>query len=614
MRTRAFSLVRSSSPLWVRLSLLLCSIVLTAASFAQPAPNAPASTPLVPKDRQATNIAIITIRGPIDSDGVTATSVQRRIRLAERAGADALIFEIDSPGGALDGVLRICNAIKRSSVQNSAAWINPDAYSGGAVIALACRRILINDPVSFGDAMPITGAPLIGMKTLTPEQLKKALPPLLAEVLDSARRHNQHFGQYIWDEYLVQAIVANDVELWYALHKPTNARVCIDRAEFNMLFPGQDSGGPTRLVGVPGAAQPPTENSPQPQPGVPAGSQKMAMVGADVESRQTVASQRPPISPTQAGNWELLAKATDGTAPATFKASDMVFFGLASNEMPVSNGQPTLAPIRSDADLLAFFQGKHILRYDSDWSEALVLFLTNWVVRGLLVVVFLIALFVEMTHPGAMVPGGIALIALIALVAPPMLIGMSGWWAIAAILLGLGLLVLEIFIFPGFGVPGVLGLALLFAGLVGTFLPRGDGFFPGMGDGGRSALHGSTVVLLAMFTAGVGIYLIAKHFKSLPILGRLVLHDAGTTEDSESFLADAMIDPAALAVRTGDVGTTITPMRPAGRVEFGERVIDAVAEFGFIPAGRSVRVVVSDGFKVGVEELRTPPASSPPSA
>ncbi|MDX2131699.1 MAG: NfeD family protein [Planctomycetota bacterium] len=583
-----------------RLVMLLCSL---AALWTSATAQAPAVGGGVPKDRQATNIAIITIRGEIDAQGVMAESVERRIRLAERAGADALVFEIDTPGGAVDSVLRICTAIKGSTVQNTAAWINRDAYSGGAIIALACRRILVNDPVNFGDAMPVSGGPLgIVPQEIPTELLKKVLTPLLSDVRDSARRHNEHFGAYLRDEYLVQSIVANDVELWYVRNRETGVRVAIDRAEFERLFPGADAGGPTRLAGLPqsggGGGSGAAESAPD--TGVPAGSRKMALVAGEVEGRQTISSRRPVINGADAGKWELLEKATDGTAPAMLKASDMMFFGLANNDV-LPTGE--VVHIRSDADVMAYFQGSNLLRLDRTWSEGLTLFLTNIVVRAVLVMIFLVALFVEMTHPGTFVPGLIALAALVALVAPPMLIGMSGWWAIAAIGIGIGLLLVEAFVLPGFGVAGVVGLVLLFAGLIGTFLPRGEGGFPGIGEGGRPAIYGSTAVLLATFTAGVVMYFIAKNFGSLPILGRLVLKDPGTTEESEGFLADAFPPSPAEGVKVGDEGVALTPLRPAGRVEVGERVIDAVAEFGFIDAGSRVRIVTMDGFRTGVERV-----------
>ncbi|GJQ31089.1 MAG: hypothetical protein HBSAPP03_29730 [Phycisphaerae bacterium] len=591
---------------WRIVAWCVLALIASASLWRPAAAQAPASGVAIPKDRQATNVAVITIHGEIDSEGVMARSVQRRIALAERAGANALVFDINTPGGSVDAVLKICTAIKRSTIGNTIAWINPDAYSGGAIIALACRRIVVNDPSSFGDAKPIAGGPL-GLPVggvVPPEMLKKILPPLLAEVVDSARRHNQFFGTYEWDEYLVQAFVADDVELWLARHPGTGLRVCIDRSEFEMLFPGQPTGGPTRVVGIPGAERqptPPTNIAPGTATPAPEGSTKIGMVATDVESRQVVSTQRPRFSRADAGHWELLEKVCDGTAPVTLKAADMMALGLAANDAP--SGATGFTPIRSDADLLAYVQGTNLIRLDQSWSEGLVLVLTHWTVRALLIVVFLVALFVEMTHAGAIVPGAIALVALAGLIAPPMLIGMAGWWALAAILLGIVLLMLEVFVFPGFGVAGVLGLVLLFVGLVGTFLPRGEGFFPGTGEGGSSALHGATVVLLSMFTAGVGMFFIAKHLKSLPVLGRLVLTDPGTTEESEGFLTEAMATPDT-GIPVGAEGVALTPMRPAGRVEIGERVVDAVAEFGFIDAGAKVRVVRRDGFSMGVEEIR----------
>lgn len=553
---------------------------------------------VVPASRKAQNLVVIPIHGEIDSQGVMAASVRRRVEMAERAGADALVFDIDSPGGDLSSVLAICNTIKGSTIKNTAAWINHDAYSGGAVVALACREIVINDPANFGDAKVVAGGPLgLTGQAIPRELLKKLLPPLIAEVVDSARRHNQEFGAYLWDEYLVQALVADDVELWLARHKTTGQTVCIDRAELESLFPGVSPGGPARLAGAPGTGSPGPAMGSSPGGDVPAGSPKLAAVANDVAARLTVNSARPTITPQNAAEWEVVEKVTDGTAAATLKAADMVYFRFAAND-PATGGTG-ITPIRNQADLKAFFGAKYVLRYEPSWSEGLVVFLTNIWVRGILIVVFLLAMFVEMTHPGVMAPGAVALIALVALIAPPMLLGMAGWWEVAAIVAGVLLLLVEIFVIPGFGVTGVVGVVLLFAGLVGTFVPAGGGLFPDSPQGKEGLLDGAVVTLLACVTACVGIYLIGRHFGSLPVLGRLVLKTHA--DDEEVGLLAAMDPDTELAARVGDRGVAITPMRPAGRVQVGERVIDAVAEFGYIPAGAAVKVVSVDGMRVGVD-------------
>ena len=104
----------------------------------------------------------------------------------------------------------------------------------------------------------------------------------------------------------------------------------------------------------------------------------------------------------------------------------------------------------------------------------------------------------------------------------------------------------------------------------------------------------------------MGIYFLAKHFASIPILNKLILKSAGDEEDFEGQLISAMDpDPAGDApAKVGEEGVAITPLRPAGRVEIGDRVIDAVADFGFIDSGAKVRVVSASPMRVAVEPVR----------
>ncbi len=580
------------------------ALLLAACCWSARAQEATAASSSVPAGRAARNVAVITIRGEIDRKGVMAQSVRRRIEAAARDGADAIVFEIDTPGGAVPTVLKICESVRASPVKNTVAWVNPQAYSGGAVIALACREIVVSGNASFGDAMPIMLNPmglLTGMaKAPTDKELlKKVLPPLIAEVTQSARAYNTAAGAYLRDEYLVQSIVANDVELWYVRNRETGVRLCIDRTEFEMLFPGESTGGPTRLASQAstGKLELPAPENPRQGIPVPAGSAKLAIASPEVSV--VAPSLRPRLTAQDAGAWELIDKVKDGSLPAVFKAEDMEHYGLANNETEVVEGTTRFRPIDSDADLKAHFGAMHLQRYEPTWSEGLVDLLTNIVVQALLVVVFLLAIFVQMLNPGSLSAGIATVVALVLLIAPGMLIGMASWWEVLAIFSGMLLIGLEIFVIPGFGVPGVAGMVLLLAGLVGLFVPAGTGPFPDTPEGRRDLMRGGVALLMSLGTAGVAMYFIAKHFKSVPLLGRLVLSVPGS-DDGE--LLEAMDDVSSPA-RVGQTGRAVTPMRPAGRVEVGEVVIDAVAEFGFIEAGASVRVVKVDGMRIAVEVI-----------
>lgn len=80
----------------LRAMAALCLLVLGLSASAQPASPTAAAQPLS-AGRSAKDVAIISIRGEIDR--WTAFSIKRRIERAERDGADALVFEINSPGG-----------------------------------------------------------------------------------------------------------------------------------------------------------------------------------------------------------------------------------------------------------------------------------------------------------------------------------------------------------------------------------------------------------------------------------------------------------------------------------------------------------------------------------
>jgi membrane-bound serine protease (ClpP class) len=278
----------------------------------------------------------------------------------------------------------------------------------------------------------------------------------------------------------------------------------------------------------------------------------------------------------------------------------MLRFGLATTE------------IRNDEQLTAFFGASNLRRLDQSWSETMVLFLTNMIVRGILIVIFLVALFIEMTHPGVLIPGIVACAAFVLLIAPPLLNNMASWWEVAAMLLGVVLLILEIFVLPGFGICGVAGIVLFLVGLVGTFIGAGSGgLFPDTPGAKSELMSGVTTVVLSAATAGGLMWFIAKHFGSLPLLNKLVLKD-DTSGDTGDLLA--AMGPIDRAVDTGDVGVALTPLRPAGRVQIGEQIVDVVSDFGFIRAGAQVRVVAVDQFRITVEpvnpELATRP--SPP--
>lgn len=553
---------------------------LAAQTPAQTAAQAPAP---IPASRQAQDIAVITITGPIDK--WTSYSVRRRLELAEKRGVGAVVIDLDTPGGEVGAVLEITDALKATSIPNTVGWVNPNAYSGGAIIALACREIVVSDPATMGDAAPIAVSPFTGLQNLGKTEREKILAPLIAELIDSARRHG-------YDELLVQAFVADGIELWMVEDNLTGRRLFIDEAEYSLLFDGDP---PRSRVDVSKADNPPAVTG----AGADAASTETAGLtilapGATPELKRDVAasldfrgseSRRPVISGADRGRYTLIGYASNGRL-LTLKTADLVRYGFAQRV------------VANDTELKQYFGAVTLIRLDESWSERLARFLDSFWIKGLLIVVFLLALFMEMAAPGIGLPGGVALLALATLVAPQVLVGAASWWGVVAIFTGLGLIAVEIFVIPGFGVPGVAGLLLMLMGLLGVIV--GPGGFSGP-DAGEDIVYAVATLLLALFTAGVGMYFISKHYRSIPIMNKLVLadHSGGPTADSGMLGAMAVADAGAL--RVGDVGVATTPLRPAGTAEFDDRLIDVVSEFGFVERGGRVRVTSVGKYRVAVE-------------
>jgi membrane-bound ClpP family serine protease len=629
-RMRAWTTLR-------RVLTVLCAVAAIAPAFAQGTGTAEntGNSVSVPAARQADRVVVVTLDGEIDQ--WTERSIKRRIEQAEASGADAIVIEIDSPGGEVGAVLEICNAIKGSTISNTVAWVNPDAYSGGAIIALACGEIVTSSPASMGDAFPITFGPE-GVRGLSPDERTKFLPPLLTEVADSARRHG-------YDEFLVQAMVVDGIELWRVRDAETGAIWFINENEYRVLFEGDPPRGKPLLTSVTGgraseaarsrvASPPPNPNgdadeSPdegEEADGAPAGGDSAGdatpgeddgrpAIGGDsgtVEGRNftpaspsvadlsesvseglTSASTRPTFTEADRGRYVDPVYIADGTGPIVLRDDQLMAFGFSS------------AIIESDAELRDFFGATEMVRADPTWSEKMVKTMMHPVVRGVLIVVLLIGLFVEMSSPGLIVPGAVAAGALVGLIAPPMLVGMAGWWEVLAIVAGIALLLVELLVVPGFGLFGVLGLVSLFVGMVGTFIPDGTGGLFGPGDTGDDLFGGVATILLSTTTAGVAIFFISKHFGSIPLLGRLVLQDAGAADDNPDADILAMSPPAEDRVRVGDLGVAASALRPSGRARINGEMIDAIAERGYIDDGDPVEIVARRGFSWVVRPPRT---------
>ena len=99
-------------------------------------------------------VYLIEVKGEIDL-GLTPY-VKRVLREAEKAGAEAAVVEINTLGGRLDAALDIKNALLESKVR-TIAFVNREAFSAGALIAIATEVIYMALGAVLGAATPVLG-------------------------------------------------------------------------------------------------------------------------------------------------------------------------------------------------------------------------------------------------------------------------------------------------------------------------------------------------------------------------------------------------------------------------------------------------------------------------
>jgi membrane-bound serine protease (ClpP class) len=104
------------------------------------------------------------------------------------------------------------------------------------------------------------------------------------------------------------------------------------------------------------------------------------------------------------------------------------------------------------------------------WSEEMVRWLNSPAVMGILVMLALLGVYVEFNTPGLGLPGLVAAICFAIIIGSKHLHGLANWVEVAVFLVGVVLLLVEIFILPGFGIAGFSGIVCIFAGLFGMLI------------------------------------------------------------------------------------------------------------------------------------------------
>jgi membrane-bound ClpP family serine protease len=205
---------------------------------------------------------------------------------------------------------------------------------------------------------------------------------------------------------------------------------------------------------------------------------------------------------------------------------------------------------------------------------------TNPYIMTILLTVGFIGIGIELLYPGMGIPGLIGLGAFAFYFFGHHAAGSIGWGIPILFIAGIVLLILEVFVL-NIGLVGIVG----FMAVVAAIIVAAANIWV-------SVIAFSIGVTLAFFV----LWLLIKMFHVKPSWNKLILQSAQKNEEGFISAEDRQY-------LLGQVGTTLSVLRPSGIAQFGEQRHDVVSEGNIIPKGAKVKVMRVEGMRVVVRKV-----------
>lgn len=305
---------------------------------------------------------------------------------------------------------------------------------------------------------------------------------------------------------------------------------------------------------------------------------------AEAHGRDTIISQNdtivkwirdPKIAEAMVDERVVIKGLVDSTQVLTFTTLEAIEYGYCDG---------IAANIDEVAEQLNYTSYK-IVSYKPTVFDNVKGFLNNTMFRAILILIIIGGIYFELQTPGVGFPILAAIFAAVLYFAPLYIDGLAAYWEIIIFIIGVALLLVEIFIIPGFGITGVSGIILIITGLTLSMVDNVVFNFDNVP---------SNELLTALLTVflGVGgglfsvIYLSSKILKSKKgAFSHIALNT--TQEVYEGYIS---VD-STLSDLVGLKGVASTDLRPSGKIIIDNEVYDARANEGFIEKKTIIKVV-----------------------
>ncbi len=237
-----------------------------------------------------------------------------------------------------------------------------------------------------------------------------------------------------------------------------------------------------------------------------------------------------------------------------------------------------------------------IIKQRITFLDKLISFFLSPVVQGILIMMIIGGIYFEVQAPGFGFPSVIAITGAVLYFAPLYLEGLANYWEIILFFIGVALIILELFAFVGFGVAGILGIIILFAGLTfamidNDLLLKGDeiNLMPIIKPLALVMVTGTSSLILSIYFASK--IFGSSRFTKLALKTSLM--------ESDGFVG-VNTDYADLV---GKMAIVMTDMKPSGKIEIDGKWYEASLEFGMVRKGGTVVVTRFEGGRLYCECL-----------
>ena len=217
-------------------------------------------------------------------------------------------------------------------------------------------------------------------------------------------------------------------------------------------------------------------------------------------------------------------------------------------------------------------QDAAIITFSPSWSERMVRFLTDPVVSSLLMSLGIMGLIFEIRSPGFGVGGIIGVTALTLFFGASFMAELATITEVLFFITGLILILLEVFVIPGFGVAGVSGIGLMLWGMFKMMLgeypspEQMEQAFLGLNIGIVGAIMAIILMLRMLF--------MSRLFKEM---APITSPDYTVSVGLESLV--------------GQQGVTLTTCMPSGKADIGGRQINIMTRGESLGKGVAVEVI-----------------------